>query len=471
MYFSLGSFMLLGLKWNSSAEAELEYARNKWGLKAIIQVNAKSLFEAKANSKSGKNPPQTGHFNESSSNSSYERFLPSQIATLSMKMADDVSNLPEVKSAQYTSIINVVGKGISPVTPAGRDKSKLETTEGIKKPQFQLMGVLKSEVLDAFKSNINILISGSDISPADLNTNNAIIEHGLADKNHLKIGDTFELESIDGNRTKSFIVSGIFISGVPQNSGLAGDLSFLSDKNRIFTSVTAMSELSGGFVENPIVDKAIFTLKNPDSYEQFRIKAMEKGINLFFYDIYKDDTQFKAVSYQLKKAISIGTILTLSTFIGLFLFTTLLLLAIRKKRSEEIQTLLLFGESNRNIFTQLLLEWMILIVIGFALAIIISPIALDKISYILKEIFFLIQENSTNNIHQSGNSYADVLSKFTQMETVLFDLDLKPNFYDQMGVTLIGLFLSVNAAVLTLLKVLRMSKRNLLMDSDLEESI
>ena len=469
LFFIMGSLMLLGLSWNNSAENEILSARNKWGLKAIVQVNAKNLFEAKANSKSDKNKVPSSHLGGTNE---LERFLPSQVAPLTMKLADEVSTLTEVKSAQYISVINTIGNNFSPVIPASSKKSSLLTSEGISEPQFQLIGVLKSEVLDEFKSRKYTLISGSDISPADLNTNNAIVELGLADKNQLKMGDSFELASIDGKYSEIFVVSGIFISGIAQNTGLAGQLSFLSDKNQIFTSVTAVSALSGGVEDNPIIDKAIFTLKSPESYENFRFKAMEKGVNLTFYDIYTNDSQYKNATIPLVKMTSMGTGLTLTIMIFVFVITFGILIFIRKKRSEEIQTLLFYGESNRFVFTQFLIEIIFLILIGFILAIVASPITLVETTKFIKEVNSIIHENSSNNIVREGRYFVDNYRTSTNVENVFSSLgiSLKQELFDQVGLLLIGLFLCANASILALSRVLRMSKRNLLMDSDLEES-
>lgn len=464
LYFIFGSLMLLGLSWNSSADGEIMSARSKWGLKAIVQVNAKKLFEAKANKVEIPSVPSS-HLKELKEN---ERFLPSQFAALTLNQAEEMSKSPEVKSAQYISVTNVVGKNFLPVVPTENTSDSLEVTDGLAEPQFQLIGVLKSEVVDEFKNTDNILISGSDISPADLYTKNAIIEHSLAVKNKLKLGNSFELTSLDGKHTQRFVVSGIFVATKSQNTGLSGKLSFLSNKNQIYVSVSEISALKGGISENPDIDKAVYTLQNPGFYKKFRFYAMEKGITLPVYDIYEDDSQFKFVSNQMKKGKSVGTSLTFTIFVCIFMFTFLIFVNSRRKRAAEIQALLLFGESTRFVFVQLLLEAVLLISVGFILAIIVSPLSLVKMNYFINEVTSYLNDNNVDSVVRTGKYFINMSN--TNIESTFLNLNQHLNFIDQLGLVLIGLFLSVNAAILSLISVLRKSNRNLLMDSDLEET-
>ncbi|MDF2535113.1 MAG: hypothetical protein K0R18_1272, partial [Bacillales bacterium] len=222
-----------------------------------------------------------------------------------------------------------------------------------------------------------------------------------------------------------------------------------------------------------IIDKAIFTLKSPESYENFRFKAMEKGANLTFYDIYTNDSQFKNATVPLIKMTSMGTGLTLTIMILIFTITFGLLILMRKIRTEEIQTLLFFGESNRLVFTQFLFEIIVLILIGFILAIVVSPITLVQTTKFIKEVISIIQESSSNNVVRTGRYFVDNYSASANGDNIFSSLgiNLKQDILDQAGLLLIGLFLCANASILALSRILRMSKRNLLMDSDLEESM
>lgn len=466
LFFVLGTLLLLGLAWNLSAKKELLSARNKWGMKAVVQVNAKKLFEAQANKTAKSKSVPKSHQSE---NDKEEKFLPSQVEKLTLNQADMISNLSEVKSAQYTAVSNVIGKDFKPITTKENSNSSLETIDGIIVPEFQLVGVLKSEVLDEFKSMDNILISGSDISPADLNTNNAIIEHELASKNHLKIGDSFKLASVDGKQIYTFLVSGIFVSS-PKNARYNTRIDFLSEKNKIFVSVSTVSTLSESSKDHTI-DKAIYTLRSPDSFEKFRIKTMQKGISLSVYDIYSDDSQYKLVSSQIRNAISISSGLTIFIFFTIFVTEMIIINLARNRRMEEIKTLLLYGESNRRIFTQFILENIILITIGLIIAIIISPVSLNKINFMLENITSFIEGNSGDTYIRTGKYFIDISNKTINGDDILYDLDLKTKIVDQVGIIFIGLFFSVNAAIGSLWKVLSLSKGKLVMNSDTEESV
>lgn len=470
IFFMLGSSILIGLTMNVSALNQLNEIRAKWGYKAVVQLDAKQLFEAKAKELEDPNYKAPIHHSDKTDASEKDFYLPRSVAWLTMKQADDLSELPVVKTAQYFSETTVISKGLKPVLPTiDVYENNVEVAPGLSNPQFHLVGVLKSEVLPEFQSMDYILVSGSDISNADLQKNSALINQTLAQNNNLKIGDSFELKSIDNDYSQTFKVSGIYVCTKKKNTLLSNRLGFLSDDNQIFTSVTAVSALKDGNFNEQTVDQATYTLNSPKDYEDFKYGAIEKGISQSIYDIYSDDSAYKNVSQPVNKLFKTGKIILIVSILLTFFASVTVLHINRKQRGTEIKRLMALGETNTRIFMHMLYEFVLLVSLAFLLVFLFSSPILEITKSLLNYLSNLISGNPGETTYErTGEYFIDIIQNKSNGIGFISYISTSFNLFNSAGMLVIGFFVCINAALIPLWKLLSLQKNNLLVDNNLE---
>lgn len=142
---------------------------------------------------------------------------------------------------------------------------------------FTLTSFYNEAAVDANEYGTFKVVEGSKLNYQDVTAHDVLISQELAKKNNLKVGDTITIGNpADAKTTYTFTVGGIYAyTGTPQ--GVLGDDAQFAKDNRnnvIYTSyydfaASGLDTTEGTGWAVPDIN-IVFTLANPQAYEQFK---------------------------------------------------------------------------------------------------------------------------------------------------------------------------------------------------------
>lgn len=205
-------------------------------------------------------------------------------------------------------------------------------------------GVRDADLLLPFSYGSTKVTSGRGITPEDAGRNVAVIEQRLAEKNHLKVGDTVQARSADGEHTVPLRIVGVF-----------------QDRTQDPTEWTPPHELPGNTLYVPVgtarelgrgdehLNEAVFRIGSPGQVERFhaevrRLIGKAGNGSADGLDFRVND---KAYRDQVRPIQQVGAFAGLIVWVialaGALVLSLLVTLQIRERRTE-LGVLLAMGE-------------------------------------------------------------------------------------------------------------------------------
>ncbi|MEC3997041.1 ABC transporter permease [Actinacidiphila sp. DG2A-62] len=207
-------------------------------------------------------------------------------------------------------------------------------------------GVRDSGMLLPFSYGSTKITAGRGINPGDAGRGTAVIEQRLADKNHLKVGDTIQVRSTDGKRTAALTVVGVFQDATQDPSGWTPPHELPG--NTLYVPVGTARELATGTAS---VSDAMFRIGSPDQAERLHAQA-ERLLGAGSFDFRVND---KAYRDQVRPIQQVGTFAALIVWVvglaGALILGLIVTLQIRERRAE-LGVLLAMGEKKWKLIGQ-----------------------------------------------------------------------------------------------------------------------
>lgn len=207
-------------------------------------------------------------------------------------------------------------------------------------------GVRDSGMLLPFSYGSTKITAGRGITPKDAGRSVAVIEQRLADKNHLKVGDTVRVRSVDGKRTVALEVVGVFQD--PTQDPTAWKPPHELPGNALCVPVGIAQELGTG---TAAVSETVFKIGSPGQAEQLHAEA-ERLLGKGSFDFRVND---KAYRDQVRPIQQVGTFAGLIVWViavaGALILGLIVMLQIRERRAE-LGVLLSMGEKKWKLIAQ-----------------------------------------------------------------------------------------------------------------------
>ncbi|MEU9379650.1 ABC transporter permease [Streptomyces sp. NPDC048279] len=232
-------------------------------------------------------------------------------------------------------------RGFAPLTPnapkpggTGARKHR----RGAEKDPLAVNGVRDSGMLLPFSYGSTKITAGRGITPADAGHDVALIEQRLAEKNHVRAGDTVQVRSEDGKRTVPLTVVGIFQDPTQDPTGWTPPHELPG--NTLYVPVGTAQQLGTAAAT---VSEAVFRIGSPDRAEQLHAEA-ERLLGKGSFDFPVND---KAYRDQVRPIQRVGTFAGLIVWVialaGALILGLIVALQIRERRAE-LGVLLAMGE-------------------------------------------------------------------------------------------------------------------------------
>lgn len=237
-------------------------------------------------------------------------------------------------------------------------------------PEFRINGDSEPELQADFLDGSKKLVEGRLLTKEDesLNSNTALISKLVADKNNLKIGSTFSIQSLNSSVLENVNVVGIYIETSPEN--LNAPALFIQSNDifvpyRLARSITAGSSsyLPGGYVTY-----AAYYLDDPANIDEFRDEAQSLGLDLKKYSLDANDSMYSRMTGPVQKVsdlAEIGVIIALIS--GIFLII-IIMTAVTRRRAYEVGILRSLGAGKSEIAAQFAIEAVIICIISLTAA-------------------------------------------------------------------------------------------------------
>uniref|UniRef100_A0AAU3I777 ABC transporter permease n=1 Tax=Streptomyces sp. NBC_01393 TaxID=2903851 RepID=A0AAU3I777_9ACTN len=232
-------------------------------------------------------------------------------------------------------------RGFTPLTshapkPGGTGAGKRK--RGAEKDPLSVNGVRDSDMLLPFSYGSTKITAGRGITPADAGHDVAVIEQRLAEKNHLKAGDTVQVRSEDGKRNVPLTVVGIFQD--PTQDPTRWTRPHELPGNTLYVPVGTAQQLGTGIAT---VSEAVFKIGSTDRAEQLHVEA-ERLLGKGGFGFRVND---KAYRDQVRPIQRVGTFAGLIVWVialaGALILGLVVALQIRERRAE-LGVLLAMGE-------------------------------------------------------------------------------------------------------------------------------
>ncbi|WP_081167338.1 ABC transporter permease [Lactococcus garvieae] len=343
VFMAILSFVLAGLTIRSAATKAAEEAKKSVGATVTLAVDRQKLA-------------QQGRMMGGD--------MPSPI---SRELAEKISHLPGVAST-LLSVGGAVtkGQGIEPVkvetgnTMGGEIKANIGGSN-MAEVDFRMTGVNATDLAGSFSDGTAKIVEGKGLTEEDLGSNHVLIEQTLAEKNDLKVGDTFELKDTDGKAHK------VKITGIYQTTaspdGMAARIPSMNPVNNIFASYT-LAETLATEREKDTVDQAIFNLDNPEKMDEF-VAAAEKELPTDSpYALQTNDAFYQQMLGPINNVSGFAmNIVVLVALAGSLILGLIVIMSIRERRYE-IGVLMSLGERKSKIIGQFFVELLIIMVLA-----------------------------------------------------------------------------------------------------------
>jgi len=212
-------------------------------------------------------------------------------------------------------------------------------------PAFSLpiTGTGIASAVDASGSAINIT-DGATLTDFDAASVQALVGTGLAEKNVLKVGDTFTALE------RKFTVTGIFDAGTA------------FDNNALYLPLAAVQKLAGQNGEVSTITAIVDSIDNMDAAQEALAADLGGGA-----DVSAGSNNLEAAVDSLASVQKISLTGFIAALVTAGLIILLIMIMIVRERRREIGVLKAIGASNRTIGLQFVLESLALVVIAAVL--------------------------------------------------------------------------------------------------------
>lgn len=224
------------------------------------------------------------------------------------------------------------------------------------------IGVWRSSEQNFFTSEKLTLIAGRHIAEND--THSAIISDVLAEKNQIKLGNTFTITG--GSRKKiSLEVIGLFHANVTEKLGDAVT-SYDKIQNHIFTDVASAIEAENSVAVQGFDDVKV-TVDDPENLKQImeQVKHLP-GYEENVYTIAADDEAYQSAAASLSSLDGLVKCLLIGIIAVSIIILALILTLWGKTRVHETGVFLSLGIKKGNILGQYIAEVLLIAVFAFA---------------------------------------------------------------------------------------------------------
>ena len=224
------------------------------------------------------------------------------------------------------------------------------------------VGVWRSSEQEFFTSEKLTLIAGRHIAEND--THSAIISDVLAEKNQIKLGDTF---TITGGSKKeiSLEVIGLFHANVTEKLG-AAVTSYDKIQNHIFTDIASAIEAENSAAVQGFDDVKV-TVDDPENLKQImeQVKHLP-GYEENAYTIAADDEAYQSAAASISSLDALVKSLLIDIIVVSIIILALILTLWGKARVHETGVFLSLGIKKGNILGQYIAEVLLIAVFAFA---------------------------------------------------------------------------------------------------------
>jgi len=286
----------------------------------------------------------------------------------------DIGNLSQVKQSSYNTNSNVYGVGIEGIIVLHEDEFGM----------FLVTGATNMKDHWNFKKKGYIMLEGRFLTVEDEGKPYAVISKQVAEKNGLKIGDKFKVQSyFDKN-----VIIELEIVGIHSGVGPAITINFMYACNNIYTPVDTAVKLNGeGVME------AEYKLYDPEDMGEFLEQAEQiaqpNEANLSFDE---KNLEFLLASTSLNGLIKLCNAILLSTVIMAVFILSLLVIYSLIGRFNEVGVLLSMGETKVGIILQMNVEMLIPMLLAITASIFASRLVAQHLVYAFLENAKAMQE-------------------------------------------------------------------------------
>lgn len=290
-----------------------------------------------------------------------------KLGGLTLKQAESVKEVKGIESVNFIQNEIVVSDKYQPVEDA-RGGVKLDGTRSNFTATFVDDSQLFSEFLNGryeIKQGRGVLRGGKD---------EVLIHEEFAEKNHLKLGDELSFK-IHGRKIK-LVVVGIFTGKDAQMNGFTSEA-----QNRLFVSFKTLENIS----RDLRLQQVSYFVSDPKTIEEVIVEVKTMNLpweNLVIENNFEKNKELYQTIESVEKmlnmmlaAISVASMLVLG-FVLMFWF---------RGRIHEIGTLLAIGKTKLEVFLQVVVELLIIAMVGFVPAMLVSNLTSDTMTKTILE--------------------------------------------------------------------------------------
>lgn len=289
---------------------------------------------------------------------------------ISVKKLDKITNLPDIKGAnyQFATPVNLLGSKVV------EGQNNLILDEKTNKNNLVMLNANTNTADNSdFKSEVLKLKKGRHIGPED--RNKVLVHEEFAKLNNLDIGSKIKLEKANSSEQKTtnkdYEVVGIY-SGTKNNEfqGLSSD--FI--ENTVYTDYKSSQELMGYSESDKKVTSVDYFVKNPEKLEDVAKSAENLAIE--DTEIVKSNKNFQTVIASLQSIEKIIDMVKIGSIIASVIILSLVLIFWLRERLHEIGILLSIGTSKTKIILQQIIELVYIAVFSIILSSVLENVIL-----------------------------------------------------------------------------------------------
>ena len=320
------------------------------------------------------------------------------------------------------------------------------------------IGVWRSSEQNFFTSEKLTLIAGRHIAEND--THSAIISDVLAEKNQIKLGNTFTITG--GSRKKiSLEVIGLFHANVTEKLGDAVT-SYDKIQNHIFTDVASAIEAENSVVVQGFDDVKV-TVDDPENLKQImeQVKHLP-GYEENVYTIAADDEAYQSAAASLSSLDGLVKCLLIGIIAVSIIILALILTLWGKTRVHETGVFLSLGIKKGNILGQYIAEVLLIAVFAFAASGITSNMFAATVADTLLQ--QTVQSNSLQDNAEDDTTMKsiDMGPMLEDEKAVSPDIQISVGIEDMLLLYLIGFCIIVISVTISSVSIMRLKPKNIL---------
>ena len=318
------------------------------------------------------------------------------------------------------------------------------------------IGVWRSSEQNFFTSEKLTLIAGRHIAEND--THSAIISDVLAEKNQIKLGDTFTITG--GSRKKiSLEVIGLFHANVTEKLGDAVT-SYDKIQNHIFTDVASAIEAENSAAVQGFDDVKV-TVDDPENLKQImeQVKHLP-GYEENAYTIAADDEAYQSAAASISSLDALVKSLLIGIIVVSIIILALILTLWGKARVHETGVFLSLGIKKGNILGQYIAEVLLIAVFAFAASGITSNMFAATVADTLLQ--QTVQSNSLQDNAEDDTTMQSIDMSSALEETISPNIQISLGLEDLLRLYCIGFFIIVVSVTVSSVSVMRLKPRDIL---------